>query len=291
MKQVLSWQGITRQGMHQAWRRLWDRETQVAKTLVLASKVRKKHHGMGCREIYYLLREQFPRGRDWTERTLLDFGYGVSPSRSFTRAGAYHLADLIAGMQVIGPNQVWQTDITYVSVGRRWYYVSFLVDVFDRRVVDWKCSNSLRTGPQIELVTGALTRLSAKERYGLIVHTDRGVQYGPRFTQALKKLGAAHSMAHYAWQNAYCERFHRTIKNGYLKFYKLDTFESLQRGVDRAVRLYNTEKPHRSLPSRMAPVAFNKAFRHGKYPGFIETIWAESQQITQNIQPKNVNVC
>lgn len=291
MKELLTWRGITRQGMHQSWRRMEDRESQVAQTLDLAAQVRKDHRGMGCRDIYYHKRQEFPRGRDWTERVLMDFGFRVSRPHSFTRAGAYHLADLIAGRQVTGPNQVWQTDITYVSAGRRWYYVSFMVDVFDRRVVDWQCSKSLRMGPQIELVTSALAGLSARQRKGLIVHTDRGVQYGPQFTQALKSRGVTHSMAHYAWQNAYCERFHRTIKNGYLKYYKPDSFESLQRGVARAVRLYNEEKPHRSLPSRMAPMAFNKAFRQGKYPGFTETIWAESQQINQNIPPKNVNVC
>lgn len=290
MKQMLQWRGITRQGMHQAWRRLGEQESRVTKTLELAAQVRKEHPGMGCRDMYYLYPQRFPAGRDWTEQVLLAFGYGKYKMQSFTRAGVYHLQDLIAGKTVTGPNQVWQTDITYVWAAKRWHYVSFLVDVFDRSVVDFMCTTSLRMGPQIQLVTAAIGRLSATERKNLIVHTDRGVQYGPQFTQALNKHGVAHSMAHYAWQNAYCERFHRTIKNGYLKFYKLDSIEALQQGVARAVKLYNTQKPHSSLPSRLAPLAFNKAFKDNKYPGYTETIWAEQQNKYIETTTKNVNV-
>lgn len=290
MKRMLQWRGITRQGMHQAWRRLVDRESKLATTLELAAQVRHQHPGMGCRDMYYLCPELFPAGRDWTEQVLLNHGYGRYKKRSFTRAGAYHLKDLIAGKTVTGPNQVWQTDITYVWAGKRWHYVSFLVDVFDRRVVDFTCTRSLRMGPQIQLVTAAMGRMSALERKNLIVHTDRGVQYGPQFTLALKSRGVAHSMAHYAWQNAYCERFHQTIKNGYLKFYKLDSDQALEQGVARAVKLYNTQKPHSSLPSRMAPLAFNKAFKANKFPGHTETVWAEQQNMYIETTTKNVNL-
>jgi hypothetical protein len=49
---MLQWQGITRQGMHQAWRRLVDRESKLTTTVVLAAQIRQQHPGMGCRDMY-----------------------------------------------------------------------------------------------------------------------------------------------------------------------------------------------------------------------------------------------
>jgi putative transposase len=37
------------------------------------------------------------------------------------------------------------SDITYVSTWRGWLYVAFVVDVFARRIVDWRASSSMAT--------------------------------------------------------------------------------------------------------------------------------------------------
>lgn len=281
MKALYQWIGITRQGMHQGYRRYKDRETQVTQTLFLARGVRSQHPGMGCRDVYYACRSHMPRGRDWTERTLMEHGFGVSTPRSFTRSTGYSLADRIAGKTLTGPNQVWQTDITYVWAGNRWQYVSFVVDVYTRQIRSYQCTQSLSTEPQLELLTKALRGLDRNQRRGLIVHTDRGSQYGPRFTQWVQRRGMVHSMAHYAWQNAYCERFHRTIKKNYLKYYPTDTADDLRKSVAKAVNKYNKEKPHSGLPQRLAPDQFFRAFQARKYPNYTETIWCEQKNNNQ----------
>ena len=40
------------------------------------------------------------------------------------------------------------------------------------------------------------------------------------------------------------------IKNNYLKHWEIKTYEELTKKVDRAVSLYNTEKPHKALNYR-----------------------------------------
>ena len=41
------------------------------------------------------------------------------------------------------PDQVWLTDITYLKVGRKWYYLTVFIDLFSRMVVGWDLSSSL----------------------------------------------------------------------------------------------------------------------------------------------------
>ena len=276
MKRMLEWQDISRQGAHQGIARLNQRKRDLLETIELASEVRKKHRQMGCRDIYYAVREQMPRGRDWTERVLLGCGFRTkTPPRSFTVAGTSICANLIEGMSITGPNQVWQTDITYVWSGGRWYYVSFVIDVYTRRILASHCRRDLSAASQVRCIAKAFASQKGEDLSQLIVHTDRGVQYTSReFTRYLDRRDVRHSMAHYAWQNAYCERVNRTIKHNYLAYYTTDSYHSLCCGVARAVRLYNRSKPHRGLPSRLSPDQFVKEYNQGSYPDYRVNIWS-----------------
>ena len=46
------------------------------------------------------------------------------------------------------PNQIWVSDITYIKVGQKWYYLCVIIDLFSRKVVAWKISDK----PDAELV-------------------------------------------------------------------------------------------------------------------------------------------
>ncbi|WP_158278758.1 DDE-type integrase/transposase/recombinase [Rhodohalobacter mucosus] len=256
--------------MHKAHRDLLD-------TIELAGRVRSEHPQISCRDIHYAARGQMPRGRDWTEQLLLSCGFRVkTPPRSFTVAGQGVCANLIEGMSITGANQLWQTDITYVWAGRRWYYVSFVVDVYTRRILASHCSRDLSSASQIRCLSGALSRVAGQDLSGLIVHTDRGIQYtSGEYKRYLESHGLRHSMARYAWQNAYCERVNRTIKEGYLQHYTTDSYSSLAAGVCRAVRLYNHSKPHRGLPCRLSPDQFVKELNQGLHPDYRVNIWSK----------------
>jgi len=276
MKDLLNWHRISRQGAHQGITRMRKAQRDLLETVELAGEVRKTHRQMGCRDIYYAVREQMPRGRDWTERVLLGCGFRVKTSpRSFTVAGTGICCNLIEGMDITGPNQVWQTDITYVWSGGRWYYVSFVIDVYTRRILASHCSRDLSAASQVRCLAKAFASQKGEDISELIVHTDRGVQYtSSEFTNDLDRREVRHSMAHYAWQNAYCERVNRTIKHNYLAHYSTNSYRSLCRGVAKAVRLYNRSKPHRGLPSRLSPDQFVKEYNQGSHPDYRVNIWS-----------------
>lgn len=281
MKQMLNWQHISRQGAHQAIFRLQKRQRDLLDTVELARQVRKNHPQMGCRDIHYAMHDKMPMGRDWTEKMLLSCGFRVKkPPRSFTVAGSDICSNLIEGRTISGPNQVWQTDITYSWVDGRWYYISFVIDVFTRQIVAFRCSRDLSAASQVLCLTQAIASQKGEDLTQLIIHTDRGVQYTSKeFKQLLKRWNLRHSMAHYAWQNAYCERVNRTIKNNYLAHYIINSYRSLCAGVKKAVGCYNASKPHRGLPSRLSPDQFIKTYNQGEYPDYCVNIWSKLTSI------------
>lgn len=280
MKNLLTWQGITRQAVHQALARDNQRQQDISCTLALADQVRKDHPSMGCRDIYYVKAAEMPRGRDWCEQVLLHNGYRIKPpARSFTKAGTDVCENLIEGMQITAPNQVWQTDITYVWAHKRWYFVSFILDVFTRKIISMHCSKDLSTLSQIICLKKALRKVKEEDRKNLIIHTDRGVQYTSKEFKKIFVRCMSQSMARYAWQNSYCERVHRTIKGNYLTYYTLDSYEALVKGVRKAVRLYNSSKPHRGLPGRLSPDQFYKAWKVGQHPDYSVKVWSPLKSI------------
>ena len=54
------------------------------------------------------------------------------------------------------PNQLWVSDFTYVSTWQGWLYVAFGIDVFARRIVGWRVSNSMKTDFVLDALGQAL---------------------------------------------------------------------------------------------------------------------------------------
>lgn len=81
-----------------------------------------------------------------------------------------------------GPNQVWLQDITYVPTGQGWLYLALVLDRWSRKIVGWAMADHLRS----ELVVSALQMAQTQRQpgRGLLVHSDRGVQYASRETRA-----------------------------------------------------------------------------------------------------------
>jgi transposase InsO family protein len=67
-------------------------------------------------------------------------------------------------------------------------YVAFVTDVFSRRIVGWRVSNSLRSDLALDALEQALHARSNLD--GLVHHSDRGIQYlSIRYTERLAEMG------------------------------------------------------------------------------------------------------
>jgi len=111
------------------------------------------------------------------------------------------------------PDIVYVTDITYLKVGRKWHYLTVFIDLFSRMVVGWDLSESLERFSAMRALNKAIQR--RRPGQGLMVHSDRGVQYAScdfrallhkhRFVQSMSRKGNC-------WDNAVAESFFHTIK-------------------------------------------------------------------------------
>jgi len=88
------------------------------------------------------------------------------------------------------PNELWVADLTYVATWRGFVYVAFVIDVFSRRIVGWRASNSLRSDLALDALEQALYDRPIGESERLVHHSDRGVQYlSIRYTERLAEAG------------------------------------------------------------------------------------------------------
>ena len=77
---------------------------------------------------------------------------------------------LLRKVAVTKPNHVWAMDITYVPMARGFVYLVAVVDWFSRKVLAWRLSITLETGPCAEALSDALARHGTPE----ILNTDQG---------------------------------------------------------------------------------------------------------------------
>jgi putative transposase len=77
-----------------------------------------------------------------------------------------------AGWQI---NRAWVADLTYIRTDEGWLYLACILDLGSRRVVGWSMSERLKAQSVCDALKMAYWR--RKPLPGLMMHSDRGVQY------------------------------------------------------------------------------------------------------------------
>jgi putative transposase len=148
-----------------------------------------------------LRRESVAVGRDRVARLMATLNlYGVVRGKAKrttipadTDARPTDLVDRV--FNAVAPNLLWVADLTYVSTWAGTIYVSFVIDVFSRRIVGWRVSSSLRADLALDALEMAIWTRGSKMLKGLVHHSDRGVQYlAIRYTERLADAGALRSV-------------------------------------------------------------------------------------------------
>jgi putative transposase len=119
------------------------------------------------------------------------------------------LPDLVERrFEASGPDELWVADFTYLRSWQGVVFLSFVIDVWSRRVVGWQFASNMRTS----LVLDALRMALSQRRYGadveLVHHSDRGSQYlSYNYTQVLADHGVLASCGSVgdAYDNALAE--------------------------------------------------------------------------------------
>lgn len=258
LNQLYSIAGLTKQAFHQGVKRQRQFEEKLYDLYIQVDTLKEQHPGCGIEKMYYTLKPDFI-GRDRFIDCMMDAGYRVKKHKNFIKTtvpGHYKYPNLIEGSVVTGIDQVWQSDITYIQVGKDYYYAVFIIDVYSKRIVGYTVSDNLRAESNEKALKMAFKLRGKKDLSDLIHHSDRGSQYtSEAYTKLLTSRNVSISMGMIATDNAYAERINGTIKNEFLRYRNMETLKDLKREVARSVKYYNKNRPHNHL-FKMTPEAY-----------------------------------
>lgn len=171
----------------------------------------------------------------------------IYPKKNTSQPNLKHLKYpyLLKGLEVIKPNQVWGTDITYVKANGIWFYLVAILDWYSRYVVNWKLSKNMYVNFCNEALSEAL-----KTATPTIHNSDQGSQFtSQEYTGILKQKNVQISMdgRGRCFDNIFTERLWRTVKYEeiYLKDYA--SFTEAEISLKKYFHTYNTDRLHQSL--------------------------------------------
>jgi transposase InsO family protein len=152
--------------------------------------------------------------------------------------------------------------MTYLPTGAGWWYLAVVLDLCSRAVVGWSMAAHMRA----ELVNQALA-LALVQRQpaaGLIMHTERGSQYGAdRYRQLLgpHRMQPRMSRKGTCGDNAVAESFFHTLKTELISLEDCDTHEQAQTAVCEYIEVcYNRQRCH-SANGYLAPLVYEQALQ------------------------------
>ena len=159
------------------------------------------------------------------------------------------------------PNELWFADITYILTTVAWLYLAAVIDAYTRKIVGW----SMAGRQDASLVCKALKQADVKEKApaGIIVHSDRGRQYGSLSYQSqCQSHGFIQSMSRRGncYDNALMESFFHSLKTEHVHWDKYKSFEEAKVKLFEYIEVfYNRVRLHSSLGYR-SPVRFEKVY-------------------------------
>lgn len=151
------------------------------------------------------------------------------------------------------PNELWQTDFTYLRVvGWGWYYLSTVLDDYSRYILAWRLTTTMAatdvaTTLDLARAKAGVDRVAVHHRPRLL--SDNGPCY---ISGQLATYLATHGLTHtrgkpyHPMTQGKIERYHRSMKN----VVKLEHYYSpweLQRAIGRFVEHYNHRRLHEAL--------------------------------------------
>lgn len=149
-------------------------------------------------------------------------------------------------------NQVWVSDMTYISTKQGWMYLTVIIDLFNRKVVGWSFSKDLTT--ENTIITAWRMAVNRNEiTKELIFHSDRGSQYASgQFTDLIKSYNGlikqSMSRKGNCWDNAVAESFFKSLKVEWIYKHQYLTRSQAELSVFKWIETwYNRKRLHTAL--------------------------------------------
>jgi putative transposase len=203
----------------------------------LTRELQKEGHEVGRRDVVTLMRRM---GIEAIYRR---------PRTSIPAREAAIRPYLLGNLSIDRPNQVWASDISYLPMAHGFLYLAAILDVFSRKVLAFRLSNTLTTDFCVEALQEALARFGAPE----IFNTDQGSQFtSDEWITVLDDAGVAISMdGKGRWiDNVFIERLWRSVKYEEVYLHGYANGTEARTSLTRYFSFYNERRSHQSLEYR-----------------------------------------
>lgn len=161
-------------------------------------------------------------------------------------------------MKIERPNQVWAIDITYIPMKKGFLYLTAIIDLYSRYIVGWGISNTLEAEASLTVM-----KQSVKD-YGKpgIINSDQGSQFtceewisyleGEKIEISMDGKGRA-------IDNAFVDRFWRSLKYDYVYLNPAGDGLELYKGLKEYMYYYNYELYHQGIYRKTQPERYQAA--------------------------------
>ena len=147
------------------------------------------------------------------------------------------------------PGKVWVSDITYIHTLQGFRYLTSVIDLYDRKVVGWSFSNNLTARDTVVRAYDMAVR-HRRPAYGMIFHSDRGVQYASEeFRDRLaKNVVQSMSRKGNCWDNAVAESFFKSLKCEMIYGNRILSATQMELDIFEYIEIwYNKIRRHKAL--------------------------------------------
>jgi putative transposase len=212
---------------------------------------------LGTRKLYFLMKEELTNrqikiGRDVLFNFLRAEQLLIKPRRSYIKTtNSKHwmkkYPDLITGIELTRPEQLWVSDITYIKTAAGHQYLSLITDAYSKKIMGYDLLDNLSTAGPLNALKMALKN----RRYDseLLHHSDRGLQYcSKEYITHLTDYGIKISMTQNGdpYENAIAERINGILKYEFLLLDGLKDHLLALQIITQSINIYNQERPHMS---------------------------------------------
>jgi putative transposase len=228
-------------------RRVWNKLPDSVAQAVIALALKEPELSPRELAVSFVDRQQYFVSEASVYRLLKAHDLITSPAFILMKA-----ADTFAH-PTTAPNQLWQTDFTYLRViGWGWFYLSTVLDDFSRYILAWKlCTTMTATDVSdtlaMALRSSGLQRARVRHRPRLL--SDNGPSYlSAQLGSWLEEHGLTHTRGkpYHPMTQGKIERYHRSMKNQILlENYYLPG--QLEQRLAEFVDYYNLRRYHESL--------------------------------------------
>jgi len=156
------------------------------------------------------------------------------------------IPNLVQGIIINAPNQVWVSDFTYLPYYGRFVYLATLEDIFTRQVIGWEVSVRHNTDLVAQALLNALKHYPAPQ----IAHSDQGSEYRSQiYLNLLKSCNIQPSMSEKAspWQNSHQESFYSGFKLELGHPECRPALGELIEAIAQQIHYYNNQRIHTAL--------------------------------------------